>query len=144
MTGMADPHPVPEQPITVLVAEDEDVARRLVSRLLENEGYRILESRDGGEALRMARQASPHLHLVVADVVMPGLDGWELGRRLAVDCPGVPVLYMSAYPRTDIFHRGAPADSVPFIEKPFQPEVFLETVRSLMEKPRGSSVGRAS
>jgi CheY-like chemotaxis protein len=92
----------------------------------------------------MARQASPHLHLVVADVVMPGLDGWELGRRLAVDCPGVPVLYMSAYPRTDIFHRGAPADSVPFIEKPFQPEVFLETVRSLMEKPRGSSVGRAS
>jgi CheY-like chemotaxis protein len=140
---MADPHPVPEHPITVLVAEDEDVARRLVSRLLENEGYRILEARDGGEALRMARQASPHLHLVVADVVMPGMDGWELGRRLAVDCPGVPVLYMSAFPRTDIFHRGAASDSVPFIEKPFQSEVFLETVRRLMEKTRANSVGKA-
>jgi CheY-like chemotaxis protein len=143
MTGMADPLPVSEHPITVLVAEDEDVARRLVSRLLENEGYRILEARDGGEALRMARQASPTLRLVVTDVVMPGLDGWELGRRLAVDCPQVPVLYMSAFPRTDIFHRGASGDSVPFIEKPFQSEVFLEAVRSLMEKPGGSSVGKA-
>lgn len=140
---MADPLPVSEHPITVLVAEDEDVARRLVSRLLEGEGYRILEARDGGEALRMARQASPHLHLVVADVVMPGMDGWELGRRLATDCPGVPVLYMSAYPQTDIFHRGAPSDSAPFIEKPFQPEVFMKTVRSLMEKPRASSVEKA-
>jgi CheY-like chemotaxis protein len=140
---MADPLPAPQHPITVLVAEDEDMARRLVSRLLENEGYRILEARDGGEALRMARQAFPHLHLVVADVVMPGMDGWELGRRLAVDCPEVPVLYMSAFPRTDIFHRGAPADSVPFIEKPFQSEAFLETVRSLMEKTRGNSVGKA-
>jgi CheY-like chemotaxis protein len=139
---MADPLPVSEHPITVLVAEDEDVARRLVSRLLENEGYRILEARDGGEAFLMARQASPHLHLVITDVVMPGMDGWELGRRLAVDCPGVPVLYMSAYPRTDIFHRGA-SDSVPFIEKPFQSEVFLEAVRCLMEKPGGSSVGKA-
>ncbi len=124
---------MPEAPFTVIVAEDEDVARRLVSRLLENEGYRILEARDGEQALRMARQASPHLRLVVTDVVMPGIDGWELGRRLATDCPAVPVLYMSAYPREDIFHRGAPAESVPFLEKPFSSEVFLEMVRSLID-----------
>jgi two-component system cell cycle sensor histidine kinase/response regulator CckA len=130
----------PQPPSTVIVAEDEDVARRLVSRLLEKEGYRILEARDGGEALRMAHQASPNLRLVVTDVVMPGIDGWELGRRLAIDCPAVQVLYMSAYPREDIFHRGAANQLVPFVQKPFSPEVFLEMVRSLIEgaHPRGA------
>jgi len=144
---VAEPHPVSERPITVLVAEDEDLLRRLVSRLLGDEGYRILEARDGGEALHMAHLASPHLRLVVTDVVMPGMDGWELGRRLAVDCPTVPVLYMSAYPRPDIFHRGAPSPSVPFLQKPFAPEVFVKTVRGLLERagtlPKDSSTASA-
>ncbi len=131
---MATPHPGSERPITVLVAEDEDPVRQLVSRLLADEGYRILEARDGGEALHLAHLASPHLRLVVADVVMPGIDGWELGRRLAVDLPAVPVLYMSAYPRADIFHRGEPSAPVPFVEKPFSPDVFLATVRDLLER----------
>jgi two-component system, cell cycle sensor histidine kinase and response regulator CckA len=130
---VTEPQPVPEPPLTVIVAEDEDVTRRLVSRLLEHEGYRILEARNGVEALRMAQQASPRLRLVVTDVVMPGMDGWELGRRLAIDCPAVQVLYMSAYPREDIFHRGAPSETTPFLEKPFSPEGFLEMVRSLIE-----------
>jgi CheY-like chemotaxis protein len=131
---VADPHPVAELPIIVLVAEDEDHLRRLVSRLLGDEGYRILEARDGGEALHLAHLASPYLRLVVTDVVMPGIDGWELGRRLAIDCPAVPVLYVSAYPPADIFQRGASSPSVPFLEKPFSPEVFVKTVRELLER----------
>jgi CheY-like chemotaxis protein len=119
--------------LTVIVAEDEDVARRLVSRLLEGEGYRILEARDGGEALRLAREAGPHLRLVVTDVVMPGMNGWELGLRLAVECPAVQVLYLSAFPRSDIFNRGAPSEGVPFLEKPFSSEVFLKTVRGMLD-----------
>jgi CheY-like chemotaxis protein len=136
---VAEPHPVSERPITVLVAEDEDLVRRLVSQLLGDQGYRILEARDGVEALHLAHLASPHLRLVVADVVMPGMDGWELGRRLAIDCPGVPVLYMSAYPRADIFHRGEPNPSVPFLEKPFSAEVFVRTVRELLERAAPSA-----
>jgi two-component system, cell cycle sensor histidine kinase and response regulator CckA len=131
---VAEPHPVSERPITVLVAEDEDLVRRLVSQLLGKEGYRILEARDGGEALHLAHLALPHLRLVVTDVVMPGMDGWALGQRLAVDCPTVPVLYMSAYPPADIFHRGQSNSSVPFLEKPFSPEVFIETVRGMLER----------
>jgi CheY-like chemotaxis protein len=145
---VAEPHPVSVRPITVLVAEDEDPLRQLVSRLLGAEGYRILEARNGGEALHMAHLASPHLRLVVADVIMPGMDGWELGRRLAVDCPAVPVLYMSAYPRADIFHRGQPTPSAPFLQKPFLPEVFLATVRELLDRgcnqPKGSLSGSPS
>ena len=63
---------------------------------------------------------------------MPGIDGWELGRQLAFACPTVPVLYISAYPRADIFHRGAPSESSPFLQKPFPTDVFLETVRGLI------------
>jgi CheY-like chemotaxis protein len=141
---VAEPHPVSERPITVLVAEDEDLLRRLVSQLLGDQGYRILEARDGGEALHLAHLASPHLRLVVADVVMPGMDGWELGRRLAIDCPAVPVLYMSAYPRADIFHRGGSNPSVPFLEKPFSTEVFVKTVRDLLEQAGNFPNGSAS
>jgi CheY-like chemotaxis protein len=131
---VAEPHPVSERPITVLVAEDEDLLRRLVSQLLGAQGYRILEARDGGEALHLAHLASPHLSLVVADVVMPGMDGWELGRRLAMHCPEVPVLYLSAYPRADIFHRGESNPSVTLLEKPFSSEVFVKTVHDLLEQ----------
>lgn len=131
---MGEPQPVSGRPVTVLVAEDEDLLRRLVSRLLGDQGYRILEARDGGEALHLAHLALPHLRLVVTDVVMPGMDGWELGRRLAVDCPAVPVLYMSAYPPADIFHRGGSNPTVPFLEKPFSTEVFIKTVRDLLEE----------
>jgi two-component system, cell cycle sensor histidine kinase and response regulator CckA len=140
---VAEPHPVFERPITVLVAEDEDLLRRLVSQLLGAQGYRILEARDGGEALHLAHLAAPHLRLVVADVIMPGMDGWELGRRLAVDCPEVPVLYMSAYPRADIFHRGESNPSVPFLEKPFSSEVFVKTVRDLLEQAASVPVSSA-
>jgi CheY-like chemotaxis protein len=135
---VAQPNPIPERPVTILVAEDEEILRQMVIRLLGEEGYRTLEARDGGEALHLAHLA-PHLALVVADVVMPGIDGWELGRRLATDCPGVPVLYMSAYPPADIFHRGAPPSSVPFLQKPFDPQVFLETVRGLLERQATAS-----
>jgi two-component system, cell cycle sensor histidine kinase and response regulator CckA len=129
---VAEPR-VPEHPITVLLAEDDDVLRRLVSQLLGNEGYRILEARDGSEALHLAHLASPHLRLVVTDVAMPQMDGWELGRRLAVDCPAVPVLYVSAYPRAEVFHRGAPGPDAPYLQKPFSAKVFLATVRDLIE-----------
>jgi len=144
---VAEPHRVSARPVIVLVAEDEDLVRRLVSRLLGDQGYRILEAREGGEALRMAHSARPHLRLVVADVVMPGMNGWELGRRLAIDCPEVPVLYMSAYPRADIFHRGESSPSVPFLQKPFAPEVFVKTVRELLDRadtvPKDSSTASA-
>ena len=68
-----------EHPVTVLIAEDEDLLRALLARTLWAEGYRTLEARDGGVALQMARLTFPHLHLVITDVVMPNVDGRQLG-----------------------------------------------------------------
>jgi CheY-like chemotaxis protein len=128
---VAQPHSEPDHPITILVAEDEDFLRVLITRVLWEDGYRTLEARDGGEALHLARLAFPHLHLVITDIMMPNLDGRELGHRLASDCPRLPVLYISAYMTGDVFHRDAPGGAA-FLQKPFSPDDLRATVRSLL------------
>jgi two-component system, cell cycle sensor histidine kinase and response regulator CckA len=129
---VTNPHPETEHPTTILIAEDEDALRGLVVRILGEQGYRTLDARDGSEALHLAHLAWPQLQLVVTDVVMPGMGGAELGRRLALDCPGLPVLYMSAYGPGDIFHRGPPGPAIPFLAKPFTNEQFLAVVQGLL------------
>ena len=78
---------------------------------LWDQGYRTLEARHGKEALHLAELAAPYLDLVVTDVIMPELNGLELGRQLAMRWSKIPVLYISAYPPNDIFSRGGPARS---------------------------------
>ncbi len=122
---------------TILVAEDDDALRGIVTRVFWDQGFRTLEARHGGEALHLAELAAPYLDLVVTDVIMPEVDGLELGRRLAQRWSSIPVLYISAYPPNDIFSRGGPPAPSPFLQKPFTPEVLLERVRELLESARG-------
>jgi two-component system, cell cycle sensor histidine kinase and response regulator CckA len=125
-----------ERAPTILVAEDDDVLRGIVTRVFWDQGFRTLEARHGGEALHLAELAAPYLDLVVTDVIMPEVDGLELGRRLAQRWASIPVLYISAYPPNDIFSRGGPAQPSPFLQKPFTPEVLLARVRELLDAPR--------
>ncbi|CAN5872639.1 hypothetical protein BH24GEM1_BH24GEM1_15630 [soil metagenome] len=136
---MAEPQPEPERPVVVLIAEDEDVVRATVARVLWGEGYRTLEAPDGAEALHLAHLTWPHLHLVITDVMMPTVDGLELGRRLAVACPALPVLYMSGYCRGDIFNRDGPGADAPFLRKPFNNEDLLAKVRDLLDATKHTS-----
>jgi CheY-like chemotaxis protein len=132
---LVDRLPVPERAITILVAEDDDALRGVITRILWDQGYRTLEARHGGEALHLVELTAPYLDLVVTDVVMPELDGLELGRRLARRWSSIPVLYISAYPSNDIFGRGAPKGSTPFLQKPFTPDLLLQAVRRLVDMP---------
>ena len=119
-------------PRIILVAEDEDMVRLLLTRVLSNAGYRTLEARNGEEALQMAIFAHPYLHLVITDVVMPKLDGRTLGHRLNDRYPALPVLYISAHPIDDLFHRGAPNPTAPFLQKPILEDELLSMVSRLL------------
>jgi two-component system, cell cycle sensor histidine kinase and response regulator CckA len=143
---VTDTPPVRERATTILVAEDDDALRGIVTRVFWDQGYRTLEARQGREALHLAELAAPYLDLVVTDVVMPEVDGLELGRELARRWPSLPVLYISAYPANDIFGRGGPPDSTPFLLKPFTPEVLLKRVWQLLEGFKGdpTPLGAAS
>ena len=125
-----------EVPRIILVAEDEDAVRLLLTRILNSAGYRTLEARHGEEAFRMAIFAYPYLDLVITDVVMPELDGRALGQRLRERCPSLPVLYISAYAPDDLFHRGAPSASAPFLQKPLVAEELLGMVQRLLTPGR--------
>jgi two-component system, cell cycle sensor histidine kinase and response regulator CckA len=126
--------PARERATTILVAEDDDLLRGLVTRVFWDEGFRTLEARHGNEALHLAELAAPYLDLVVTDVIMPELDGIELGRQLARRWASIPVLYISAYPANDIFNRGAPYEAAPFLQKPFTPDALLAQVRQLLSR----------
>jgi CheY-like chemotaxis protein len=116
----------------VLVVDDEQGLRDLVCRTLQAEGFSTLEASDGAEALELMENAKPPVDIVVTDVVMPGVDGRELGRRLAQRWPDLPILYISAYDVNDIFRRGSPRDSAPFLQKPFPLDGLVTVVRGLL------------
>jgi two-component system, cell cycle sensor histidine kinase and response regulator CckA len=116
----------------VLVVDDEQGLRDLVCRTLQAEGFSTLEAAHGAEALALIESASTPVDLVVTDVVMPGMDGRELGRRLAQRWPDLPILYISAYDVNDIFRRGSPRNSAPFLQKPFPLDGLVTVVRGLL------------
>ena len=114
----------------VLVVDDEPGLRELVCRILQTEGYATLEAGDGVEALAVMERAP--VDLVVTDVVMPSMDGRELGRRISQRWPDLPILYISAYDVNDIFRRGSPSLTAPFLQKPFPMEKLVVLVRQLI------------
>ena len=116
----------------ILVVDDEPGLRDLVCRTLRAEGYRTLEASQGADALEAIEAAPDAVDLVVTDVVMPGMDGRELGRRLSQRWPDLPILYISAYDVNDIFRRGSPRSSAPFLQKPFPMDQLVTTVRGLI------------
>lgn len=125
----------PARPATILVVDDEEMLRELLARALRAAGYTVLEASHGAEAWQLVEQAAAPIDLVITDVVMPEIDGRELGRRLAQRAPTLPVLYISAYQVNDIFSRGAPDRSMPFLRKPFEVGDLLASVRQLLEHP---------
>jgi two-component system, cell cycle sensor histidine kinase and response regulator CckA len=115
---------------TVLVVEDEEPVRKLVRKILEEDGYQVLEAVDGGEALMTVDENQREIDLVLTDVVMPGVGGPELITRLRETRPGLKVLYMSGYTdRTVPLEQDAGAA---FIQKPFTPAQLGQKLREVL------------
>jgi len=119
---------------TVLVVEDEPQLLRLVSRLLEGLGYRVLQARGGGEALLLGEQYQHDIDLLLTDVVMPALNGKELFERLAAGRPGLRVVYMSGYTVNAIVHRGLLQEDAHYLQKPFDRDTLGRKVRQVLDE----------
>jgi len=117
---------------TILLAEDDGAIRRLARVILANQGYTVLDARDGDEALAMARQHPGEIHLLVTDVVMPGLSGRDLAARLTGERPGVRVLYMSGYTENVMMRAGFEHGLI-LLTKPFLPVDLLRKVKEMLE-----------
>jgi two-component system cell cycle sensor histidine kinase/response regulator CckA len=127
-----EPASAPTGSETVLLAEDEDVVRRLASRILRRAGYTVIEASDGAQALDLCASLEGDLHLLLTDTVMPGMSGPELARRVTLLRPGVRVLFTSGYADDDVLRTGVQERGAAFIEKPFSPETLLRRVRDTL------------
>ncbi len=113
--GAASPHGT--ETLTILLVEDSAQVRDIARRLLERDGHDVTTAADAHEALRVTHTAPAPFDVVITDVVMPGMSGFELGRELRQRFPGVAVVYMSGYPQGVVDAQG-PLDG-PLVEKPF-------------------------
>jgi len=113
---------------TVLLVEDEESLRRLSREFLENKGYTVLEASNGEEAISICERYEKPIHLMVTDVVMPGMSGRELAAHLQVPRPDMKVLYVSGYTDEAISHHGVLDAGVAFLQKPFTAQDLLRKV----------------
>ena len=121
----------------VLVVEDEPTVRSVIERTLKLAGYRVVVAGSGDEGLRLADEQGP-FELLITDAVMPGLSGWEVGRRLGARWPRLCILYISGYAE-DAVTQGALDPGVKFLQKPFSPSELLGTLRSILDGAKRSS-----
>ena len=118
---------------TVLLVEDEEIVRDMTQEILRMNGYHVLESSHGDEALAVCRQHKGPIHLMLTDVVMPQMSGRELAERLMPLRPEMRVLYMSGYTDDAIVHHGVLDEGMAFIEKPFTPNALARKVRESLD-----------
>ncbi|HVO40067.1 MAG TPA: PAS domain S-box protein [Spirochaetia bacterium] len=120
----------------ILLVEDDDAVRRVTASILESGGYRVTSEKDGPGALDGLSNATAAPHLLVTDVVMPGMDGKEVARRVCARFPGVRVLFISGYTENAIVHQGVLEEGIAFIPKPFTSADLLQRVRALLDSGR--------
>jgi PAS domain S-box-containing protein len=119
---------------TVLLVEDEPSVRSVAREVLQMVGYTVLEAATGDEALERCKQHAGAIHLLVTDVVMPGMNGRELAEQLAVEYPALAVLYLSGYTDDTIAPHGVLRAGVELLHKPFTPDTLTRRVREVLDR----------
>jgi hypothetical protein len=129
------PLPRPRGSETILIADDEDNVRKLVHRVLATNGYTVIDAQNGKEALELYEQNRERIDLVLTDLVMPHLNGYELGERVRALDPHKKIMFMSGY--RDTFVGTEYEQDRPLLNKPFTPEILLKFVRDVLDGREG-------
>ncbi len=117
---------------SILLVEDEAAVRTLAKKILAQKGYRVLEASDGAIALRVAAAHVGEIDLVLTDVAMPNLGGRRMVEELKEQSPGMRVLFMSGYPKEEVFPDKQTAKNTPYLQKPFTSETLFSEVRAAL------------
>ena len=125
---------IPRGTETILIVEDEEKVRKLAVRILEKQGYKVLEASQGLDAFLIVEEYEDLIHLLVTDVVMPKISGREMADRIAEIRPEIKVLYMSGYTDNATIHHGVLGGGMKFIQKPFTVEGLARKVREVLDK----------
>jgi len=124
--------------VSVLVVDDETAVRRFAVRVLQRDGYDVLEAADGHEALEMLRAGQPTVDLIVSDIVMPRINGVELMQAVIESHPHIPVVLMSGYATAALSELGI-ATPCSILPKPFPAERLLAEVHRCVRSRGGGS-----
>jgi PAS domain S-box-containing protein len=120
---------------TILLAEDEPAVRELARMVLSEQGYTVIEAQNAEDAVRLAGRHGAEIHLLLTDVVMPGMSGHDLAKHLTALHPYLRVLYMSGYTHNVIAENGNLEEGLSFLQKPFTPRALAQRVRETLDRP---------
>ena len=118
---------------TILLVEDEDAVRRLARRILERNGYTVLDAADGERAIELGKQHEGPIHLLLTDVVMPRMSGRAVAEAITAARPSVKVLYLSGYTVNAVVHNGVLDAGTSLLEKPFTADRLAAKVREVLD-----------
>jgi PAS domain S-box-containing protein len=127
-------HPGPGRE-TILLVEDEENLRQLTRQSLENQGYSVVDAPDGAAAIRLSYAHKGPIHLLLTDVIMPGMNGRELANQVSSSRPDMKVLYMSGYTENHIGHNGTLDQGITLLQKPFTLPALQAKVREVLDTP---------
>ena len=122
---------------TIVVAEDAEGVRAVVQTVLRRNGYTVLPAPDGQTALDLVATHPEPIHLLITDVIMPGMSGRQLADRLRELRPGLKVLFVSGYTDDAIIRHGMLEPGIAFLQKPFTPESLTRKVREVLDANQG-------
>jgi CheY-like chemotaxis protein len=120
---------------TVLLVEDNTEVRRYTTGVLASSGYHVLEAADGAAALTFVRGYKGDIHVLVTDVIMPGMSGKDLADRIRDLRPKLQVLFISGYTADVLARRGVLQEDVAYLPKPFSADSLLARIREILSKP---------
>jgi CheY-like chemotaxis protein len=118
---------------TILLVEDDAAVRELVSMMLSSKGYKILTAESLSDVERICKKHSGSIHLLLTDMILPGVTGREIAKRVVAMCPGIKVLYMSGYTDDALIRSHGLDESFAFLQKPFSKGSVAAKVREVLD-----------
>jgi two-component system, cell cycle sensor histidine kinase and response regulator CckA len=127
--------------LTILLADDESSIRHLLRTVLVKEEFNVLQAEDGPQALQIAEGHRGSIQLLVTDIVMPGLNGYEMAQCVRAARPDIKVLYITGHVDGDVGRQCVADKNGTVLSKPFTPKEFLAQVYELLKLPRREEAG---